>query len=160
VKFAGFVDAQKPDFKPNFTQARNARFQRVHHRKKVYNRSCRYLMLTIRQEQMAVLKAHMLSQNLPELIQQFETVHPAAFLEMGPERSSVFVTAAVKQGLVWGIRKYSDVWGLIALMLDFSLDFASSPANHWARGILNSETLSGTAKVKLAAAHLRGQLDD
>jgi hypothetical protein len=116
-------------------------------------------MLRIREEQMAVFRAGALSRNLPALVQEFERTRSQQFRAMGPERSEAFIHTAVNQGVTWGIRRYQDLWALIDLMLEFGVDFASAPERPWANGILNSDTLSGTAKVKLVTAHLRGQLD-
>jgi hypothetical protein len=116
-------------------------------------------MLTIRKAQMDVFSAYMLSENLPKMVEDFEVLRRPSFLKLGAEGSRSFVYAAVERGLGWGIRKFADVWALIDLMLEFGLDFASEPGRPWAPRILNSATLSGTAKLKLVTAHLRGQLD-
>jgi hypothetical protein len=116
-------------------------------------------MLTIRREQMAVFQAKKLGQTLPILVQEFEWRRPQHFQEMGPEGSAAFVRQAVHQGLAWGIRKRNDVWALMDLMLEFGPEFASAPDRPWAQPILNSGTLSGTAKIKLVTAHLRGEFD-
>jgi hypothetical protein len=116
-------------------------------------------MLTIRKAQMDVFSAYMLSENLPKMVEDFEVMRRPYFLKLGAEGSRKFVHAAVEKSLSWGIRKFSDVWALIDLMLEFGLEFATEPARPWAAQILNSETLSGTAKIKLVTAHLRGQLD-
>jgi hypothetical protein len=116
-------------------------------------------MLTIRKEQMDVFREARLSQNLSKLVKEFELKRGARYLEMGAERAEAFIEQAVKKGLGWGIRGLKDVWALIEIMLDFGLDFAAAPSRPWADGILNSEKLSGKAKVKLVTAHLRGDLD-
>jgi hypothetical protein len=116
-------------------------------------------MLTIRKARMDVFSAYMVSQNLPKMVEDFGMLRRPYFLKFGAEGSRNFVHAAVERGLSWGIRKFADVWALIDLMLEFRLDFASEPARPWAQQILNRATLSGTAKIKLITAHLRGQLD-
>ena len=116
-------------------------------------------MLTIRKAQMDVFSSYMLSENLPKMVEDFEVMRRPHFLNLGPEGSRDFVHAAVEKALGWGIRKFSDVWALIDLMLEFGVNFSAEPGRPWARPILNSSTLSGTAKIKLVTAHLRGQLD-
>jgi hypothetical protein len=116
-------------------------------------------MLTIRKAQMDVFSAYMLSENLPKMVDDFQVLRGPSFLKLGVEGSRNFVYTAVERGLGWGIRKFADLWVLIDLMLEFGLDFASEPGRPWAPRILNSATLSGTAKIKLVTAHLRGQLD-
>jgi hypothetical protein len=116
-------------------------------------------MLIIRKAQMDALGAYMLSQNLPRIVEDFEVMRRPYFLRMGAEESHKFVLAAVKTGLNWGIRKFADMWALIDLMLEFGLEFAADPGRPWAAPILDSPTLSGTAKIKLISAYLKRQLD-
>lgn len=113
-------------------------------------------MLTIRKEQMDVFREAKLDQNLQKLVRDFELKQSARYAELGPVGSEAFVQKAAKKGLAWEIRKYKDIWALIELMADFGLEFAADPGRPWANGILNSAKLSGTAKVKLVGAQLRG----
>jgi hypothetical protein len=125
----------------------------------LYNRFYREPMLTIRKEQMDVFSAYMLSENVPKMVEDFEVIRRPHYLRMGAERSREFVHSAVTQGLVWGIRKFSDLWALIDLMLEFGPDFALPQSRPWVHKILNSESLSGTAKIKLVAADMYGHLE-
>jgi hypothetical protein len=62
-------------------------------------------MLTIiRKAQMDVFSAYMLSENLPEMVEDFEVLRRPSFLKLGAEGSRNFVYAAVGRGLGWGIR--------------------------------------------------------
>jgi hypothetical protein len=115
-------------------------------------------MLMIRAKQLAVLEAECLRLSLKRLVRKFEVLRPQQFKAMGAVESEAFVHRAVQQGLAWGIRNREDVWELIDLMLKYGPEFASSPDRSWAQGILNSASLSGTAKIKLVAGHLREEL--
>jgi hypothetical protein len=111
-------------------------------------------MLTIRQEQMRVLEAHMMRQYEDRVTGKLTKTFPESFKAQDTEKTRAFVRAGIRKAAPFGITEDDDVEAFILLLAVHGMDFDKPPERAECRAILADMDLEGTPKVGLIRREL------
>lgn len=81
--------------------------------------------------------------------------YPVQLRGLGEEGARALVRRAVEKGIEHGVEATPDLASLVALMVEFGLDFEVSPDQAVAQQILEHRGLPGAQKVQILEEHLR-----
>jgi hypothetical protein len=106
-------------------------------------------MLTIREEQMSVLRMAAYDFYVDRMVRQIAVDYPAQFHRMGADAAREFVIRAIQNGSRNHVETEGGVAILIQLMIEFGERFENSPDKAWALDMLSHSTMPAQLKLKL-----------
>jgi hypothetical protein len=113
-------------------------------------------VLTIRDEQLRILRLGMDRSLEDGLIQRFAYEYPEDYLSLGESRALEFVRDTIRSAAQRNIVSQEAVTGLLKLHVEFGRELERAPYRQWANSILDHAKLPGALKVNLVSGRLFG----
>lgn len=113
-------------------------------------------MLTIRDEQLRILRLEMERRLEDRLIQRFTHEYPEDYSSLGESRALEFVREIIRSAAHRNIVSEDSISGLLKLHIEFGRELELAPYRHWANSILDHPKLPGGMKVNLVSTRLFG----
>jgi hypothetical protein len=115
-------------------------------------------MMTIRQQQMAILDAQMMRRYEERVLRKITQRFPDRYPPNRRNEALLLVQAGIRAAARVGIEEDDDVERFLLLVARHGLDFATPLHRVECRGILDNPNLPGDAKVSLLERELAAEL--
>jgi hypothetical protein len=104
-------------------------------------------MLTIRKEQMELLKRHMASQFANRLVRQWRSSYPEATKSRSDAALLDDMKNAIQDAESHGITGQAEIERYAGFVMEYGASFGSSPTSRWAGAVLERSDLAGSEKL-------------
>ncbi len=110
-------------------------------------------MLTIRNEQMAVLRRHYFDSFVERMLVHLRAAHPSRTVRMSTTELSDFVRAGVRKAKSYRVRSEDNLETFLDFAMIYGLDCFELPGFEWARRVLES-SLGQAAKMNRLSEYM------
>lgn len=105
-------------------------------------------MLKIRLEQITILREAILRRFVERVSVELRRDFPDQLQDASDETLFSLVDRGIDQAAQVGVTDETDVRYYLSLLVEFGLDFGSTPETGWARTILEDEEIGGREKIE------------